>query len=55
MEAGVGHRWRIGDVLYGVPEHICPTVALYERAYTVENHLVTGEWRNIARDKTIHI
>src|SRR6201992_2585989 len=31
-EAGAGHDYKVGDVLYGVPYHICPTVALYERA-----------------------
>jgi D-serine deaminase-like pyridoxal phosphate-dependent protein len=44
-----------GDVLYGLPIHICPTVALYERAYTVEDHQVNGEWKMIARDRKITI
>ncbi|MFI5156715.1 MAG: D-TA family PLP-dependent enzyme, partial [Chitinophagales bacterium] len=26
--------WPIGETLFGIPYHICPTVALYERAYT---------------------
>jgi D-serine deaminase-like pyridoxal phosphate-dependent protein len=45
--------YRIGDLLYGLPFHICPTVALYERAYTVENHRANGEWKIVARDKKI--
>lgn len=53
VEAGEGHSWKIGDVLYGIPFHICPTVALHERAYTVENQKITGEWRTIARDRKI--
>lgn len=53
VEAGARHSWKIGDVLYGIPVHICPTVALYERAYTVENQKITGEWRTIARDRKI--
>jgi D-serine deaminase-like pyridoxal phosphate-dependent protein len=55
VEAGEGHSYKIGDVLYGLPVHICPTVALYERAYTVEDHLVNGEWRMIARDRKINV
>jgi D-serine deaminase-like pyridoxal phosphate-dependent protein len=54
-EAGEGHHYKIGDVLYGMPWHICPTVALYERAVTVENNVITAEWKNIARDKKINI
>lgn len=38
-----------GDVLYGIPWHICPTVALYERVYCMENGELTGEWENWAR------
>jgi D-threonine aldolase len=53
IDAGNGHGYQVGDVLYGVPYHICPTVALYERAYTVEDGQVTGEWRNTARDRVI--
>lgn len=54
-EAGESHQYKVGDILYGLPHHICPTVALYERAITIENKLVTGEWLNIARDRKITI
>ena len=54
LEAGPNHKYRVGDVLYGLPYHICPTVALYERAVTVENHALTGEWKNSARDRKIN-
>jgi len=54
-EAGAGHQYKVGDVLYGLPYHICPTVALYERAITIEGRQLTGEWKNIARDRRITI
>jgi|SRR6185312_4841094 len=54
-EAGADHKFKVGDVLYGLPYHICPTVALYERAITIENDRLTGEWKNIARDRKITI
>lgn len=38
-----------GDVWYGVPIHICPTVNLYDAVYVVENGHVTGEWAITAR------
>jgi D-serine deaminase-like pyridoxal phosphate-dependent protein len=49
------HGFRIGDVFYGVPFHVCPTVALYDRAYTVEDGRVTGEWKNTARDRKLSV
>jgi D-serine deaminase-like pyridoxal phosphate-dependent protein len=55
LEAGEGHRYKIGDVLYGMPYHVCPTIALYERAITIGDHQITGEWRNVARDRKITI
>ncbi|CAN5576285.1 D-TA family PLP-dependent enzyme [soil metagenome] len=45
----------IGDVLYGVPLHICPTVALYDTVKVVENKQVADQWRVIARDRAINI
>ena len=44
-----------GDILYCLPYHICPTVALYERVFTIENGRMTGEWKNLARDRRINI
>ena len=45
--------FKVGDVLYGVPVHICPTVALYERAVVIENNLAVDEWKVVARDRRI--
>jgi D-serine deaminase-like pyridoxal phosphate-dependent protein len=53
--AGEGHGYKPGDVLYGIPHHVCPCIALYERAYTVENGTVNGEWRIVARDRKISL
>jgi D-serine deaminase-like pyridoxal phosphate-dependent protein len=47
--------YKIGDVLYGVPYHICPTVALYERAIVIENNNAVDEWKVVARDKKINV
>lgn len=45
----------VGDVLYGVPYHVCPTVALYDEAVVVENGNVIDKWNVIARKKKISI
>lgn len=56
MAEGAGaERFKVGDVLYGVPYHICPTVALYDSAVTVEKYRITGEWETTARNRKITI
>lgn len=47
--------YKVGDVLYGVPVHVCPTIALYENAWVAENNFVTSSWKVIARDRSIGI
>ncbi|CAA9303831.1 MAG: Type III PLP / low-specificity D-threonine aldolase [uncultured Cytophagales bacterium] len=46
-------QYKVGDVFYAVPVHICPTCALYDRAHVAEDHLVTGTWKVVARDRMI--
>lgn len=53
LKAPTDHHYKVGDVLYGLPYHICPTCALYERAITIENHQKTGEWMIVGRDRKI--
>jgi len=45
----------VGDVFYGVPHHICPTVALHETMAVVENHRVTGSWNVVSRKRKISV
>jgi D-serine deaminase-like pyridoxal phosphate-dependent protein len=47
--------FKIGDVLYGVPVHICPTVALYEKAIVIENNMAADEWKVVSRDRRISV
>jgi D-threonine aldolase len=55
LEVPENHSYKTGDILYGIPFHVCPTIALYERAYTVEGGKLSGEWKNIARDRKITV
>ncbi|GAA4749806.1 D-TA family PLP-dependent enzyme [Flavisolibacter ginsenosidimutans] len=48
-----GHSFKIGDVLYALPYHICPTVALYKLAVTSNKGRIEGEWEITARDRRI--
>jgi D-threonine aldolase len=52
--AGAG-KYKPGDVIYGIPWHICPTVARYPFAYAVRDHLVVEKWQIDARDRTISV
>lgn len=45
----------VGDVLYGIPHHICPTVALYDEAAVCRDHTVSETWPVTARKKRIKI
>ena len=36
--------YEVGDVFYAIPTHICPTVAKYAKAWTVENHQLSIPW-----------
>ena len=49
------HHFKVGDVLYGIPYHICPTCALYERVLVSEGQQVIGEWKVVARNRKIEI
>lgn len=55
LEADKNHSWKIGDIFYGLPIHICPTCALYNSASIIENGKIVGSWKIIARDKKIMI
>ncbi len=55
MENKTGTTFSSGDILYGIPFHICPTVALYDSVKIIEDGKVVGEWKNIARDRKISV
>ncbi len=52
-DAGENHPYKIGDILYGLPYHICPTVALHQFGITIENNEITGSWETLARNRKI--
>jgi D-serine deaminase-like pyridoxal phosphate-dependent protein len=46
---------KIGQIIYGVPYHICPTINLYNEVYVVEKQEVIGNWQVIARNRKITV
>lgn len=45
----------IGEVLYGIPMHICPTVALHESVHVVRDQGADMMWDVVARKRMISI
>ncbi len=45
----------IGDCLYGIPWHICPTVALHSELIVVRNARAEERWKVVARDRALTI
>lgn len=48
-------EFAVGDVLYGVPRHICPTVALHSFVTTVRDGKADGRWLVTARERQLTV
>jgi len=55
LKAEATHNYKIGDVLYGLPFHICPTCALYDHAVVIEDNEAKTEWKIVARDRKLTV
>ena len=54
LEMPENNTYSIGQIFYGVPVHICPTVALYDKAFVIENGGMTDSWTVVARNRSIN-
>lgn len=48
-------QYQVGDVLYGIPRHICPTVALHSEVMAVRDGVAAQRWPVVARARRISI
>jgi len=55
IETPAAARFQPGDVVYAIPTHICPTCAVHQQAYVVEDGRVTETWRIAARDRVLRV
>jgi D-serine deaminase-like pyridoxal phosphate-dependent protein len=55
VETDHAESFAVGDCLYGVPWHICPTVALHSEAVVVRNGRAEGRWKVAARERVLTI
>lgn len=55
LECSNSEKYHVGDVVYAIPMHICPTVAKYERLQVVFEGKVSASWKVAARNQSITI
>jgi D-serine deaminase-like pyridoxal phosphate-dependent protein len=55
IETNEAGRFKPGDEALAVPTHVCPTVAVHQRAYVVEGGRVIGTWDIVARDRFLTV
>jgi len=55
VETPQANEVAVGDVLYALPWHVCPTVALHEEVFAVENGHARGRWQVTARRRRLDI
>jgi D-serine deaminase-like pyridoxal phosphate-dependent protein len=55
VETGRAGEFPVGAHLYGLPWHICPTVALHNEAVVITNGRANGRWQVVGRARTITI
>ena len=48
-------EFAIGQILHGIPRHICPTVALHNEAVVVERGRIVDHWSITARGRRITV
>lgn len=52
--AGV-ENYEVGDCLYAIPTHICPTMALHGQVWVVEGNRAIEQWPVVARERAVEI
>jgi D-serine deaminase-like pyridoxal phosphate-dependent protein len=55
FESAAAPSLNVGDVLYGIPWHVCPTVALHSEAVVVRDQHAVDCWRITARERRLTI
>ena len=48
-------RYAVGEAVYGIPRHICPTMALHQEVWEVQDRRAGAPWPVVARARKITI
>lgn len=55
VESPGADRFRVGDVIYSLPWHVCPTMALHQEVWLAENGRARSTWTVAARSRRLSI
>ena len=55
VETAGAAKYKPGDVVYALPGHICPTVALHRDVLVAEGGKVVGKWAVASRDRVLSV
>ena len=55
VETPAAESFKPGDVAYAMPAHVCPTCALHQFAYVVENGQVVDQWEIASRARMLTV
>ena len=55
VETARAADFKVGDALFGVPRHICPTVALHSEAVVIREGRAVDRWKVTARERRLTI
>jgi len=55
IETDRADEFPVGTPLYGIPWHICPTVALHQEAVVIRNGRAEERWQVVGRARTITV
>ncbi len=55
LESDRAMEFAPGTELYGIPQHICPTMALHQMVHVVRDQQVVESWPVEARNRQLYI
>jgi D-serine deaminase-like pyridoxal phosphate-dependent protein len=55
IETAHAEEFAVGDPLYGIPFHVCPTVALHQYAHVVRDERAVERWQVVARNRELTV
>ena len=55
VETASASQYQPGDLVYALPTHICPTMALHREVLVAESGRIVGKWEVVARDRMLSV
>ena len=55
LETSRAGEFPVGSCFYGIPWHVCPTVALHQEAVVIRNGRAQERWQIVGRARVITV